>query len=108
MRLNTKEWSRLTSTSGHSVHVIVVSVHVIVVSEVIPSVATNALQASVRDEQLVTVGGEITLSGNRKQKGKEKEKKKKQKKRDKMEKKNVERSGVGSSGEEQSRAGDVT
>ena len=36
--------------------------HVIVVSEVIPSVAPNALQASVCDEQLVTVGGEIALS----------------------------------------------
>ena len=49
--------SRLTSTSGHSVHVVVVSV-------VIPSVAPNALQASVCDEQLVSIGGEMALSGN--------------------------------------------
>ena len=33
--------------------------HVIVVSEVIPPVAPNALQASVCDEQLVSIGGEI-------------------------------------------------
>ena len=36
----------LTSTSGHSVHVVVVTVHV-VVSEVIPSVAPDALQAAM-------------------------------------------------------------
>ena len=47
-----EDWSRLISTSGHSVHVVVVSLHVIVVSEAIPSVAPNALQASVCDEQL--------------------------------------------------------
>ena len=55
--------SRPPSTNGHSVHVVVVSVHA-VVSEVIPSVAPNALQAAVCDEQLVSVGGEIALSGN--------------------------------------------
>ena len=58
-----EDGSRLTSTSGHSVHVVVVSVHV-VVSEVIPSVALNALQAAVCDEQLVSIGGEIALSRN--------------------------------------------
>ena len=55
--------SRPTSTSGHSVHVVVVSVHA-VVSEVIPSVAPNALQSTVCDEQLLSTGGEIALSGN--------------------------------------------
>ena len=40
------------------------SVHGVVVSEVIPSVAPNALQTSARDEQLVSIGGEIALSRN--------------------------------------------
>ena len=44
-------------------HVVIVSVHV-VVNEVIPSVATIAKQDSVRDEQLVGIGGEIVLSRN--------------------------------------------
>ena len=43
-------------------------VHVPVISEslnvTIPSVAPNALQASVCDEQLRTISGEIALSGN--------------------------------------------
>ena len=47
------DWSRLTSTRGHSVHVVVVSV--------IPSVASKALQASVCDERFVSVGGAIAL-----------------------------------------------
>ena len=51
-----------TETTKH-VCVVTVSVHV-VVNEVIPSVALNALQASVRDEQLVGTGGVIALSGN--------------------------------------------
>ena len=71
----------------------------------IPSVAPNALQASVCDEQLVSIDGEIALSGKKKKR--KRKKKKKTKKRDKTEKKKAERSGVGSSGEEQSRAGDV-
>ena len=52
-----EDCSRLTSTSGHSVHV--------VVSEVIPSVPPNAFQASVCDEQLVSIGRAIALSGNK-------------------------------------------
>ena len=58
-----KDLSRLTSTGCHSVHVVIVSVYV-VVREVTPSVAPNALQASVCDEQLMSIGGEIALSGN--------------------------------------------
>ena len=42
----------MTSTSGHRVHVVIVSVNV-VVNDVSPSVAPNALQASMCDEQLV-------------------------------------------------------
>ena len=38
------------------------SVHI--VSEVIPSVADSALQTAVCDGQLVSVGGEVALSGN--------------------------------------------
>ena len=41
-----------------------------------PSVVPNALQASVRDEQLMSIGGEIALSGN-KEKWKKEEKWKK-------------------------------
>ena len=47
---------------------VVVSVHV-VVKEVIPSVAPDALQAAVCDEQLEGFGGEIALSENKKRKG---------------------------------------
>ena len=50
----------MTSTSGHRVHVVIVSVNV-VVNDVSPSVAPNALQASMCDEQLVGIGGEIAL-----------------------------------------------
>ena len=55
--LNEKVKHEDTYTSCHSVHVVVINV-------VIPSVAPNALQASVCDEQLVSIGGEIVLSGN--------------------------------------------
>ena len=44
--------------------VVAVSVHVVVVSEVIPSVVPGALRASVCDEQLESIGGEIALSGD--------------------------------------------
>ena len=51
----------MTSAGGHSVHVVIVSVH-LVVNEVIPSVAPNAKQDSVRDEQLVGFGGDSSLA----------------------------------------------
>ena len=55
----TRATLRRTCTGGLSVTVVALSV-------VTPSVAPNALlQASVCDEQLVNIGGEIALSGNK-------------------------------------------
>ena len=45
----------------------------------IPSVAPSALQASLCDEQLVSIVGEIALSGKKTEKKKKEKKKKKQK-----------------------------
>ena len=47
----------------------------------IPSVAPNALQASLCDEQLVGIGGEIALSGNRERQRKKKRKNQRKKKK---------------------------
>ena len=55
--------SGLTTTGGHSVRAVIVNVHV-GQWKVTPSVVPDALQASVCDEQLKSMGGEIALSGN--------------------------------------------
>ena len=53
----------------------------------------NALQASVCDEQLMSIGGEIALSRKQKMKKKKEEKKKKKKKRKRKREKEGKRGG---------------
>ena len=59
-----KEQSGLSTTGGHNVRA-VVNVHEVNSEKVAPSVVPSTLQASVCDEQLMSIGGEIALSGNK-------------------------------------------